>query len=170
MKPGHPRGLSASQQLLNLRSDPNFPGQGTLRPGGLTWVCELRPTPLSRTYTIRIEYSRGGTPQVFVDHPNLVELAGGPRLPHTYAQSPTKLCLYQPAYREWHDGLLISRTIIQWAMLWLFFFEEWLISGEWKGGGEHPPSKPEKKRRPARDRHRIPVSSGDTRRNSEVNP
>ena len=25
-----------------------------------------------------------------------------------------------------------------WAALWLFYFEEWLGSDDWKGGGEHP--------------------------------
>jgi hypothetical protein len=27
---------------------------------------------------------------------------------------------------------------LPWAAIWLFYFEEWLASGEWKGGGEHP--------------------------------
>jgi hypothetical protein len=26
----------------------------------------------------------------------------------------------------------------QWATLWLFYFEEWLASDDWKGGGMHP--------------------------------
>ena len=146
MKHGRPRSLTAAQQFLNLRADPNVPSKGILRQGRITWVCNLRPTPLSRIYTVRIEYAQGGTPQVFVDQPDLVQLAGGRRLPHVYEQSPTRLCLYQPAYREWHDGLLISRTILQWAMLWLFFFEEWLVSDEWKGGGEHPQPGSEKQR------------------------
>ena len=139
MKPGPPPPLTVAQQLLNLRGDPAVPGQGTLRQGGLTWRCDLQPTPLSRTYGVRIQYWQGGTPQVFVDHPNLVELAQGRLLPHVYDQSPARLCLYMPARGEWHGGLLISRTIVQWTMLWLYFFEEWLASGEWKGGGEHPP-------------------------------
>jgi hypothetical protein len=32
----------------------------------------------------------------------------------------------------------IDNTIVPWAILWLFYFEEWLSSDEWKGGGEHP--------------------------------
>jgi hypothetical protein len=27
---------------------------------------------------------------------------------------------------------------VPWTALWLFYFEEWLVSNEWKGGGEHP--------------------------------
>lgn len=152
MKPGRPPPLTVAQQLLNLRGDPSVPGEGTLRRGGLTWRCDLQPTPLSRTYKVRIDYQQGKTPQVFVDHPNLVDLAGGKPLPHVYDQSPTRLCLYMPAYEEWHGGMLLSRTVVQWAMLWFFFFEEWLASGEWKGGGEHPPAAPEKPQRKPRTR------------------
>ena len=32
----------------------------------------------------------------------------------------------------------LDQTIVPWAILWLFYFEEWLISNEWKGGGLHP--------------------------------
>ena len=32
----------------------------------------------------------------------------------------------------------IDQTIVPWTALWLFYFEEWLFSDEWKGGGEHP--------------------------------
>ncbi len=34
--------------------------------------------------------------------------------------------------------MLISETIVGWAALWLFYFEEWLVSNVWAGGGEHP--------------------------------
>ena len=32
----------------------------------------------------------------------------------------------------------IDQTIVPWTILWLFYFEEWLDSNEWKGGGVHP--------------------------------
>lgn len=154
MRPGLPARLTAAQQYLNLRLSPLCQGAGGLRPGGLTWIFDLRPTALSRVYRLRIEYQQGGTPQVFVVAPDLVELAGGRKLPHVYEQKPTRLCLYRPARSEWHPGLLISQTVVQWAALWLFFFEEWLVSDEWAGGGEHPPAtKPQRgERRPRRGR------------------
>jgi hypothetical protein len=37
----------------------------------------------------------------------------------------------------------IDLTIVPWAMLWLFYFEEWLSSSDWKGGGVHPGDKHE---------------------------
>lgn len=33
----------------------------------------------------------------------------------------------------------IDQTVVPWTALWLFYFEDWLASGEWKGGGQHPP-------------------------------
>ena len=32
---------------------------------------------------------------------------------------------------------LISNTIIPWTIEWLYFYELWLATGEWLGGGEH---------------------------------
>jgi hypothetical protein len=148
MRPGPARGLSAAQQFFNLQHGPSVPGHGTLRAGALAWKCDLSPTPLSRDYKVRIEYRYGGSPNVFVDSPDLVQLAEGRKLPHVYQQSPTRLCLYLPNSGEWHDRMLISESCLPWTMLWLFYFEEWLLSGEWKGGGQHPP--PQDRRKSAR--------------------
>jgi hypothetical protein len=73
-----------------------------------------------------------------VDRPDLVELSGGRRLPHVYAQKPPRLCLYFPSSGEWAAEMRIDQTIVPWTILWLFYFEEWLDSNEWKGGGVHP--------------------------------
>jgi hypothetical protein len=32
----------------------------------------------------------------------------------------------------------LDQTVVPWATLWLFYFEEWLRSDDWKGGGMHP--------------------------------
>jgi hypothetical protein len=147
MRPGEGRRLTAAQQYLNLRTAAANPVGGVLGRDGLTWRCTVSPTPLSRTYRLRIEYHRGLTPKVFVEDPDLSELAEGRRLPHVYEQRPAQLCLYLPGSGEWHHGLLISRTIIPWATLWLFYFEEWLASGEWKGGGMHPAPRSDRQKR-----------------------
>jgi hypothetical protein len=75
---------------------------------------------------------------VFVIEPNLQELALGRKLPHVYEQNPPRLCLYLPRTGEWHRSMMISETIVPWTVLWLFYFEEWLESDNWKGGGMHP--------------------------------
>ena len=40
---------------------------------------------------------------------------------------------------QWHRNLALTETILPWATLWFVYFEEWLVSNEWQGGGEHPP-------------------------------
>jgi hypothetical protein len=32
----------------------------------------------------------------------------------------------------------LDLTVVPWTALWLFYFEEWLASDDWKGGGMHP--------------------------------
>lgn len=104
----------------------------------LTWNYETTPTPLSRIYSIRIVYRLDATPKVFVVSPNLRELANGQTIPHLYSQQRLELCLYKPGKGEWAPSMFLTDTILPWVNVWLFCFEEWLFSGEWKGGGEHP--------------------------------
>jgi hypothetical protein len=87
---------------------------------------------------VRLELKQSGQPKVFVMQPNLHELAQGRRLPHIYSDNPPKLCLYLPRAFEWNRSHRLDRTIVPWTALWLFYFEEWLWSDEWKGGGMHP--------------------------------
>ena len=139
MRFAQPRPLTAAQQFLNLRANPICAGTGTLHSGRLVWHYRITPTPLSREYGVRIEYRNGGvSPEVFVDNPDPTALAEGRRLPHVYEQRPTRLCLYLPRAQQWHGWMRIDQTIVPWTALWLFYFEDWLISDEWKGGGEHP--------------------------------
>jgi hypothetical protein len=86
---------------------------------------------------MRIEFRTSEQPEVYVDQPDLVALADGRKIPHLYSQSPVWLCLHRPTKGEWRPHLLVDRTIVPWATVWLFYFEEWLASDEWKGGGEH---------------------------------
>ena len=138
MRTGQARSLTAAQQFLNLRVNPICAGTGTLHAGRLVWRYIASPTPLSRSYAVRIDYHQGDIPKVFIDEPDLTALANGRRLPHVYEQKPTRLCLYLPRAREWANGMRIDQTIVPWTALWLFYFEEWLTSDDWKGGGEHP--------------------------------
>ena len=145
MRHDRPRPLTAAQQFVNLRSNPICSGTGVLQAGRLIWRYCASPTPLSRTYQLRIDYRRNDVPQVFVEDPDLVSLAEGRRLPHVYEQRPTRLCLYLPRAREWSRWMRIDQTIVPWAALWLFYFEEWLDSDAWKGGGEHPGHAPHRR-------------------------
>jgi hypothetical protein len=129
--------LTPAQQFLFLRSNPICAGTGQLHATGLIWDYRDRPTPLSREYSMRITFQRSETPGVFVTNPDLSALAGGRPLPHVY-HDPLRLCLTLPGTREWTGTMRIDQTFVPWATIWLYYFEEWLISDEWKGGGKHP--------------------------------
>lgn len=131
---------------------------------GLWFEFSIKPTPLSREYRVVIIYLIGMQPYVYVVDPNIAVIADNKRLPHVYSQENQQLCLTYPSYNEWKRGMLIADTYIPWIAMWLYFYEEWLLSNDWKGGGRHPgdekeyesdtvnitlvkPSKPKKKRK-----------------------
>jgi hypothetical protein len=72
-------------------------------------------------------------------------LACGRDLPHVY-RNPTRLCLYLPRTPEWQPWMRLDQTVVPWTSLWLFYFEDWLDSGEWKGGVMHPADAPRTRR------------------------
>jgi len=129
--------LTPAQQYMFLRANPICAGTGRLHATGLIWDYRDRPTPLSREYSMRVTFQRGETPDVFVLSPDLEKLAGDRPLPHVY-RDPLRLCLTLPETREWTGAMRIDQTFVPWATTWLYYFEEWLISDEWKGGGKHP--------------------------------
>ena len=129
--------LTPAQQFAFLRNNPICTGEGTLRPTGLIWNYRVRPTLLSREYAVRIVFDKRDTPDVFVRDPDLSALAKGRALPHVY-KNPTRLCLYLPGSGEWTTTMRIDQTFVPWTATWLYYFEEWLESDDWKGGGQHP--------------------------------
>lgn len=137
MRRGGRAELSPAQQFLFLRNNLICAGAGTLNHKGLVWNYRSRPTLLSREYGIRIVFERDDVPKIFVKDPDLKQLAGGRDLPHVYRR-PTRLCLYLPGSGEWLRHMRIDQTFVPWTATWLYYFEEWLASDEWKGGGEHP--------------------------------
>ena len=133
-----PKPLTAAQQYARVRTNPLCTGTGALYPGRFVWRYVTSPTPLSRLYSIRLNFRARQPPQATVEDPALRDLAGGRRLPHVYEQEPPRLCLYLPGNGEWQPWMRIDHTIVPWTALWLFYFEEWLVSDKWKGGGVHP--------------------------------
>jgi len=139
---GGKQNLTLSQQLLFLRANPAIDGTGVIQANKLTWRTPVQPTPLARTYQASITYLPGNMPTVWVDEPDLELLALGRPLPHVYT-SPLRLCLYLPGTGEWDARKRIDQTIIPWTYLWLFYFEDWLATDDWKGGGQHAGDEPE---------------------------
>lgn len=135
--PGRDRELSLTQQHLFLRANPIVDGAGVLSHTGLIWGFSVQPTPLSRVYTARLEYKMAGSPNVFIDEPDITMLAQGRTIPHVY-RNPLRLCLFLPGSGQWDHGKRLDQTIVPWTFTWLYYFEEWLSSDVWQGGGVHP--------------------------------
>jgi hypothetical protein len=100
----------------------------------LTWHGVITPTPLSQSYHVTIQYRLGERPDVTISDPPL-KTNNGQKIPHVF--SGNRLCLFRYKYYEWDSGMRIDNTIIPWTSLWLFFYEIWLATGTWCGGGEH---------------------------------
>lgn len=125
--------LSVVQQAYGLKC--RFRNaQVDLSINGLVCAVDLEPSPLSRTYSVRIEYDGYSRPAVKVLSPNLERLPEQ-GLPHMFTDD--ELCLHLP--EEWGPGDLITTTIIPWASEWLLHYEIWHASGgTWCGGGHEP--------------------------------
>lgn len=101
---------------------------------GWCWTYQLQPRPSSPFYHFKITYSKN-RPRVYVV--DKLELADGQlRLPHVYSHEKQQLCLYLPNGREWNATMPIT-MIVPWISRWLYFYESWVVTGEWQGGGMH---------------------------------
>lgn len=127
--------LTISQQAFAIRSV--LPGVTVrLRQGTrLTMTADLQPTPMSRQYNIKIDYRLGASPDVLVVAPKLELHRDAEELPHTFPGE--KLCLHLPG--EWTPSMYIAHTTVPWTSEWLFYYEIWLVTGDWEGGGHGEP-------------------------------
>ena len=102
----------------------------------LRWEMEIVPSPNSSAYRIRIDYTIGASPKVFVINPAVLKKAEGATvLPHVFDTEKHQLCLFYSKIGEWDASMLLSRSIVPWASEWLFFYVLWVITGEWLGEG-----------------------------------
>lgn len=128
------KSISLSLQQAALRKV--FPESSALiRRSELIWLGMLTPSVLSQTYRVRVRYKLTGSPAVEVLDPCL-QKRGSANPPHLYPGD--KLCLYLPRIGEWRRTMYLNATIIPWTSEWLFNYEVWLATGEWRGGGMHP--------------------------------
>ncbi len=116
-----------------------FPSSiGTVSCGVMKWYGNFMPSVLSNIYRLKIIYRLGESPKAYIASPKPLMLAeGAKKLPHTYNYSNGKqqLCLYMPQYGEWKSSMLIAHTIVHWAVQWMYYYEIWLSTGKWMGGG-----------------------------------
>ncbi|TCA66784.1 hypothetical protein E0J09_03170 [Rhizobium leguminosarum bv. viciae] len=108
------------------------------------WIGDVKPQ--FANYRLEIRYVVGDFPEVRVRSPELVKVPENPDgpLPHIYGPlSDPTLCLFDPAADEWDGCMLISRTTVPWSIDWITFYEFWLMTGVWSGGGRHPDGSPQ---------------------------
>lgn len=101
---------------------------------------KVAPTPMARVYQCVLKIYPFNFPEMLVMYPDPKELAAGRKLPHVYPHKGegTKLCLWLPRTHEWVPQMRFKETYLPWTAEWLDYFEEWLVTDVWTGGGEHP--------------------------------
>lgn len=97
-------------------------------------VGTIKPSPMSDTYKVELTYKIPLRPKVHVLGPVLRLATGCDRLPHVF--DGDELCLYVSG--DWRPDMKISHFIVPWISVWLRFYEFWLATGSWEGGGTHP--------------------------------
>ena len=141
-----------AQRALELRSL-NLPEARISFSGRqLQMRVGISPGQFGRLYDCLFTFKADGIqPDVIVLAPDLSVLGDGGKVPHTYMRQGkgTRLCLWWPKGREWLPQMKLADTLIPWTAEWLHFFELWLKTGEWLGGGEHPNTAPRRWARPA---------------------
>ena len=142
---------SLAQRALEL-SLLGLPDSSTVIRSGthLLYRFSICPSTTSRVYECLIKVWPGKkSPEAFVVFPDLSMLAAKRLIPHVYPHkgAATKLCLWCPKLCDWNPELKLTETYIPWIAEWLWYFEDWLYTGEWAGGGRHPDQSTNKRRR-----------------------
>lgn len=128
--------LTIFNQLAGLKKDFSFGESKIINGKTLQWVGILKSSPIGDEYKVKLTYELGKSPNVFVLEPSPLKLAEGKKfLPHVYDNKKQRLCLYYPDGKEWNSSKPLAQTVMIWAIEWLYFYELWLITGEWLGGG-----------------------------------
>ncbi|MEQ8472557.1 MAG: hypothetical protein RIC35_15305 [Marinoscillum sp.] len=97
---------------------------------------KVQPTPRSIWYSYEIKYRFRENITIFIKEPLIKTELNGKKAEHLYKDG--SLCLFFPKAKEFDSKKLIVDYIVPWIALWLFFYEIWLVTGYWKGGGIHP--------------------------------
>lgn len=127
------------QHFISLKKCPlSSNGSGKLEKNHFYWEFDIKPSDFSKVYRILFiwEFSKV-SPRVYILNNEIHNVAKEKSIPHLYSQEQIRLCLYYPTYNEFSRSMSLCETIIPWTYWWLSYYEEWLFSGEWKGGGIH---------------------------------
>lgn len=128
--------LTIYKQLAGLKRDFPFGESKIINGKKLQWIGTLKSSPIGDEYKVKLIYETGKYPNVYVLEPSSLKLAEGKKsLPHVYDNKKQRLCLFYPDWKEWNSSKSIAKTVMIWAIEWLFHYELWLITGNWLGGG-----------------------------------
>ena len=97
------------------------------------WRGEITPFGCSKTYLISITFSLQRRVKVRVVEPVLQSLPGK-KIPHRFRDG--SLCLNLP--EEWNSSMPVAEILIPWISDWIYYYEIWLATGDWIGGGHEP--------------------------------
>ncbi len=130
--------ISIAEQFWDLKG--KYPEmEMEIKRGCLICRFDVKPSPLSDSYKIKMFYSLHDRPKVILYGQNVKGLEN-PDFPHIFARNieerSAELCLFRWS-DEWNNTMYLSRIIIPWIVEWLFHYEIWLVTGKWNGGGLH---------------------------------
>lgn len=129
-------GLTLAQQAAQLEA---MGFACALSRSELAAEGKIRPSQISNSYNIALLCPDRGAPRTYVTTPLR---AGWESTPHLYPSDKAgrwaglpRLCLFD---LPWRRGTALTKTIVPWAAEWLVYYEVWLTTGQWLGGGTHP--------------------------------
>lgn len=131
--------MALAVQQVHMRAV--WPGlQTNIERSLLTVRGVVQPTPVTRSYKIRLTYRLGGAPHLHVLEPKLERRPEEPEtpIPHTYlfaTPGQERPCVYYPPSGEWTSAKPLATTVMPWLLSWLVDYEVWFATGEWLGGG-----------------------------------
>ena len=125
-----------------MRLNAKYPnGCCVVHCNNLAWRGDIKPSALSRAYKIKV-FCHGFKmrPRVILYGENVQGLSRV-NFPHHFNIDNEKgevvLCLHM-SYEFDYRYHWIADTIIPWTQEWLYYYEMWLATGEWYGGGHAP--------------------------------
>lgn len=124
--------VAVQTRLLNAHF-PSFEAK-VISPRKLVCSGKLKPTARSPEYSFELSYLLNHRPKIQIIDPKLIRNFNNEPIPHTF--SGNLPCLY---YKwDFNGTMIIAKTIIPWLNTWLYFYEDWHVTGKWNGGGIHP--------------------------------
>ena len=135
-----PEIMSQASEVSRLYSDVRIEVIGRTRTVNV--YIHLSPTENSEVYIIKFSVQVGRkSVKVIPVKPHIGREVNGRKVPHMYKDG--SLCLYYPKWSEWKYTDKWTETLVPWACLWLHYYEIWLVTDEWLGGGKHGAHKDE---------------------------